>query len=120
MRLLEPDIRNDVRRVMDASGEALASEITARAPKDTGEMAEAAMHKVSNDGLGVSVGYSSKQSGFKRAWRAHGFASLWAEFGSRGRAATPFIRPAYRALLSGILDNIDAAVSGAIKRAATK
>lgn len=115
LRRLEPELRAPIRAEMEHAGKTLADAIDALAPKDTGEMAEAAMYKVSSDGLGVSAGYSAKQTGFKRQWKKGGFKSLWQEFGTKKHAAKPFIRPAYKAKLGGILDRIDRAVRDVIK-----
>lgn len=117
LRFLEPSTRLEIAEAMDYAGRTIADEITANAPRDKGDLAEAATYKVSNDKLGVSVGYSQKQAGFKRAWKKGGFTALWQEFGTRHHAATPFIRPAYHAKLAQILDRIDAAVRTAINKA---
>jgi HK97 gp10 family phage protein len=94
---------------MDAIGADLAREITARAPKDAGDLSEAAHYRVSNDGLGVAVGYS-KKAGFLKKWRQAGFVSLFQEFGTKHHPAQPFIRPIWRYNLPKVVDRIDAAL----------
>jgi len=115
LRRLEPSLRMPIRIEMDRAGRELVAAMDAGAPKQTGEMAEAAIYKVSSDGLGVSAGYSGNQVGFKMKWRRGGFKALWAEFGTKHHAATPFIRPAYRQKLGGILTRIEVAVRDVIK-----
>lgn len=90
------------------------------APKDEGRLAAAAHHRVSSDGLGLSVGYSKEKTGFKRLWKKGGFEALFAEFGTRHHAAQPFIRRTFRAMVRHALDRIDRAVSQSIKGALRK
>lgn len=116
LRTLDKDTRSEIRAVMEKSGQELAKRIEDTAPKDTGGMADQVRYKVSNDGLGVSVGYSAKAAGFKRNWKRGGFKALWQEFGTKHHPAQPFIRPAFRQSLTKILDRIDDAVSNTIKR----
>lgn len=115
LRRLEPDLRAPIRAEMDRAGKELAEAMDALAPKETGAMAKAAMYKVSSDGLGVSAGYSSKQGGFKRAWKKGGFKALWQEFGTKKHPATPFVRPAYKSKLGGILTRIERRVRDVIR-----
>lgn len=117
MRLLEPSARAVVRAEMNTTGAELVAAMEAGAPRDKGDLAEAAHYKVSNDGLGLSAGYSNRP-GFKRAWQSHGFVAVFQEFGTRHHAAHPFIRPAYRKVIPAALDRIDAAVASAIRKAA--
>lgn len=114
LRRLPKDMTAEIKTEMDAAGKALRDEIVAKAPKDQGDLAQAAHYRVSNDGLGVSVGFSTK-SGFLRKWKAGGFVALFQEYGTRHHAAQPFIRPAWRAKIAGILDSIDATVSRVIR-----
>lgn len=109
--------KEGLREEFDASGEILRDKISELAPKDEGRLSEAAHYQVSNDGLSVVAGYSQKRSGFKRLWRRGGFEALWQEFGAKQHAAQPFISPAFRAVLPGVLERIEAAVNKTIKRA---
>lgn len=115
LRRLEPELRAPIRADMDRAGKELVDAMEAMAPKETGEMADAAMYKVSSDGLGVSAGYSAKQGGFKRQWKKGGFKALWQEFGTKKHPATPFIRPAYKQKLAGILTRIETSVRDVIR-----
>lgn len=117
MRQWPDHLTEDVKREIRTAGIILAAEVSARAPKDSGDMAAAARYKVSSDGLGVSVGYSRKASGFARLYKKGGFKALFQEFGTEHHAAQAFIRPAWKAKIKGILDRIDAAVNQAIKKA---
>jgi hypothetical protein len=102
---------------MTDAGRVLKQEISQRAPKDEGDLAAQVHAQVSRDGLSVVAGYSKTRPGFKKAWRRGGFTALWQEFGARQHAAQPFVGPAFRAKLRGILDKVDAAVTRTIKRA---
>lgn len=116
LRFVDKHARSGIKAAFTESGKELADAIEAAAPKDTGGTADEVRYKVSNDGLGVSVGYSAKAAGFKRNWKRGGFKALWQEFGTRHHAAQPFIRPSYRKQLKAILDRIDDAVRTTIRR----
>lgn len=118
MRRFPDSVRDEVRTVMKASGETLVNLIRERAPKDEGDMAELAHSVVSRDGLSVKVGYGN-QPGFKRQWKRGGFKALWQEYGTRHHGAQPFIRPAFREQLRTILDNVDGAVTRALRKASS-
>jgi hypothetical protein len=106
-----------LKQAIKESAADLEAEIRTRAPKDTGRLAENAFGQVSRDGLSALAGYSKNRPGFKRKWRRGGFEALWQEFGAKQHAPQPFIAPAFRARLRGILDRIDAAVSETIRKA---
>lgn len=116
LRRWPEELRQDLRMVMTSAGATLRDRMWRDAPKDEGAMADQVMFRVSRDGLSVQVGYS-KRVGFKRAWKAGGFKALWQEYGTRHHAAQPFVRPAFRAELSKILDYVDRAVKRTIIRA---
>lgn len=118
LRRFPDELRAEVAIPMKLSAEELADAITANAPKDSGDMAEAASYRVSRDGLSAQIGYS-KRAGFKRAWKRGGFKALWQEYGTRHHPAHKFVRPAYAQLLSTILDRIDRAVSRMLARASS-
>lgn len=115
LRRLPKDMTSDIPTVMQWAGKELSDGIRDRAPKDQGDLASAVHFRVSNDGLGVSVGYSAKQAGFKRLWRRGGFAALFQEFGTRHHAAQPFIRPTWRAVIRRVVDRVDTVVTNTIR-----
>jgi hypothetical protein len=118
-RLLPDSIRDEIRVVMNSSADQLLEAMRANAPKDEGDMAEQAHKVVSRDGLSAKIGYGN-QAGFRRQWKRGGFKALWQEYGTRFHGANAFIRPAFRQQLRSILDNIDAAVIRALRKATSK
>lgn len=116
LRRFDPELRTELARVMKEAGQELEEELRARAPKDQGHLAEAAHHVVSSDGLGVSIGYSKDQKGFKRMWKKGGFEALFQEFGTSKHPAQSFIRPAWRAKITSVLDKVDAARRRTVQR----
>lgn len=116
LRRWPEELRADLRMVMTMNGTLITNEITARAPKDEGDMSEQASFVVSRDGLSVQIGYS-KRRGFKRAWKQGGFKALWQQFGTRHHGATPFISEAFRAKVGDALRRIESAVKRTIRRA---
>lgn len=117
LRRFPEETRTDLRAAFDEGSRDLLNEIQSRAPVDDGRLRDAAHRQVSRDGLSAVVGYSKNRSGFKRKWLKGGFEALWQEFGAKQHAAQPFIQPAFRARLHGLLDRIDAAVNETIRRA---
>ena len=116
-RRMPEQMRKPVRRENERTGQLLEFHMKRDAPRLTGDLAAAAHHQVSRDGLGVVAGYSPKRAGFKRKWKEGGYKALWAEFGTKYMRAQPFISRAF-------LDNIDAlkrnyrrAVSAGLRRA---
>jgi HK97 gp10 family phage protein len=118
LRRFPEELRADIRNAMVVSAAELRDEIRANAPRKTGALAEAADYTLSRDGLSAKVGYS-REAGFKRQFKRAGFKAHWLEFGTKHSAAQPFIRPAYRAKLKGILNRIDSAVRKTLRRAST-
>lgn len=117
LRFIDKAIKAELKTDMKAIGVDVSQAINAAAPRAEGDMADAIHYRVSNDGAGLSIGYSSKAAGFKRKWKKGGFVSLWQEFGTKNHAAQPFIRPTWRTKITGALDAIDAAVVSALKKA---
>jgi len=103
---------------MKLGAQELADTITANAPKDSGDMADAAQARLSRDGLSAQVGYG-KVAGFKRLWKRAGFKALWQEYGTRNQPAHKFVRPSYVQLVPRILESIDRAVSRLLRRASS-
>jgi len=101
---------------MEEVGQEFEDEIRLRAPKDQGDLADAAHHVVSSDKMGVAIGYSKDKPGFKRVWKKGGFVALFQEFGTSQHAAKPFVRPAWRAKIGSALDRIDAARRRTVQR----
>ena len=97
--------------------EELRDEISANAPKATGELANDADAVIAKDGLSAKVGYDESASGFRREWNKHGFLAIFHEYGTVKMPARPFVRPAYRKVLPGNLEKIKAAVNTTINRA---
>jgi HK97 gp10 family phage protein len=116
LRRFEPELRSELAREMQAIGQEFEDELSARAPKDEGNLAEAAHHVVSSDKMGVAIGYSKDKPGFKRQWKRGGFVALFQEFGTSKHAAQPFIRDAWRAKVESALDRIDAARRRTVQR----
>ena len=116
LRRFEPELRTELARVMQEVGQEFEDEIRLRAPKDQGDLADAAHHVVSSDKMGVAIGYSKDKPGFKRVWKKGGFVSLFQEFGTSQHAARPFVRPAWRAKIGNALDRIDAARRRTVQR----
>lgn len=120
LRKFPKEVTAELAKAIEQGANELRTEMEVRAPKDTGRMSLAATAVLSKDRLAARVGYSRDQPGFKRAWRSqHGFIALFKEFGTKGQPAEPFIRPAYRAKLASILDRIDGAVSGVLRKASS-
>ena len=117
MRRFPEETRADIRKAMDDGSRELLEEVQSRAPVDEGKLKANAHRAVSRDGLSAVVGYSPKRSGFRRKWLKGGFTSLWQEFGAQQHAAQPFLRPAFRARLHGIIARIDKAVNDSIRKA---
>ncbi|KWT72373.1 hypothetical protein APY04_0167 [Hyphomicrobium sulfonivorans] len=103
---------------MRLSAEELADELTVTAPRDDGDLAEAAHWRMSRDGLSAQVGYGN-QPGFKRQWKRGGFKALWQEFGTKHHPAQSFIRPVFRGKLRVILERINRAVGRTLRRASS-
>lgn len=119
LRRFPEELRKDIREAMEDAGRELQQEMASRAPKDEGDLANAAHYVVSRDGLSVRVGYGTAP-GFKRKWnKGGGFTALFQEFGTRNHKANPFIRPSYRAKLSAILNRIDQAVNSTLRKASS-
>lgn len=113
-----PDALTEELKTAVATGaETLRVEISANAPKATGELANDADAVVSKDGLSASVGYDSNAPGFKAEWKKHGFIAVFQEYGTKKMPAHPFVRPAYLFVLPKILAGIQAAVSNTLNRA---
>lgn len=122
MKMLKkfPDVLTaDLKTAVAAGAETLRAEISANAPKATGELSNDADAVISKDGLSASVGYDSSASGFKREWKKHGFIALFQEYGTKNMPAHPFIRPSYLFVLPKILSGIKAAVTSTIDKAAS-
>lgn len=120
LRRIPKELTKDIRHVMNDVGRDLRNHIDAAAPKDEGRLADAAHYRVSNDGLGVSVGYSAKKPGFKRKWKRGGFVALWQEFGTKHHKRQRFISPTWRRRLKPNLQKIDMFVIRALRRLARK
>lgn len=111
LRRLPKELRAGFGEIFEKHGKELSSEIAMRAPKDTGDLSEQAHYRVSNDKLGVRIGYSANKAGFKRKWKKGGFKALWAEFGTRHHAAQPFIRPTWSRNLLRVIDEVSREVN---------
>lgn len=112
-----PDaVTEELQTEIEYSAEELRATMEQLAPKDEGQLAEAAQKVVSRDGLSAKIGYGNV-AGFKRAWKRGGFKAIWQEFGTVNHPAQPFVRPAYRMKLRGILDRIDGAVNRVLHKA---
>lgn len=113
-----PDLVTDgIKREIELGANEIGQEIEARAPRNSGDLAENVTVRISNDKLGAAIGYSPNRAGFKRAYKRGGFKALFQEFGTKHHAAQPFIGPAFRSKLKGILDRIDAAVTAGLRKA---
>lgn len=117
LRRMPEAVTKELTIVMAEAGRELEAEIRAGAPVAEGYLRDATTHQVSRDGLGVVAGYSQRRPGFKRAWKKGGFKSLWQEFGTIHHAKSPFISPAFKRVLPGILNRIDAAVERVLRAA---
>ena len=117
LRRIPEAVREELTAELERSGAELESAIKANAPVKEGFLRDAAFHQMSRDGLAVHVGYSKNRTGFKRKWKKGGFKALWQEFGTRTQPRTPFISPAFRALLPTVLARIDGAVNRVLRRA---
>lgn len=117
LRRFPEELRTDLRAAITDGAAEVKAEIAQRAPVDKGKLRAEVHSQVSRDGLSALIGYSQNRSGFKRRWKRGGFEALWQEFGAKHHAAQPFIQPAFRAKLHGILNRIDAAVNSTIKKA---
>lgn len=115
LKRFEPELRTELRRVMEEVGVEMRDEMAARAPKDQGNMAEAAHYVVASDGLAVKIGYSRKE-GFKRMWYKGGYEAHFQEFGTSHHSPKPFVRPTWRAKIGSALDRIDAARRRTVQR----
>lgn len=116
LRKLPEELRGDLAAIMPRVGEGVRRELESRAPKDEGRLASAAKFKVSNDKMGVTVGYSREQSGFKRAWARGGFTAVFMEYGTRHHAAQPFVRASYRARVEWAIKVIDEARRSTVRK----
>jgi HK97 gp10 family phage protein len=116
LRKFPETMREELTKALVDGGEELRAELEMRAPRDEGKLQAAPLAKLSSDKLSVLVGFSKDRPGFKKAWLRGGFEALFIEFGTKHSAAQPFVRPAYRAKLSRILDRIDEGRRAAVKR----
>lgn len=117
LRMMPDEITEGITQEFKAIGPDLQDALSAAAPKDKGNMAAAAHHVVSSDGLSVVAGYSSDRAGFKRKWRKGGFEAVFNEYGTRNMPAQPFVRRTWKARIKGYLDRVDAAVNRALQKA---
>jgi hypothetical protein len=107
LRRVPKEMRTDIKATMKAVGVDLEAAVKANAPVDEGRLKRATHHKVSNDGLGVTVGYSKTAAGFKRKWKKGGFTALWAQFGTKRTRATKFLTRAWRSRLASNMQRIE-------------
>lgn len=95
LRRLPKSMTEETRKVFTEEAPPFQAALQARAPRDKGRLAEAALAIVSRDELGFAAGYSKKRAGFKRQWKRGGFVALWQEFRTKQAPAQPFIGPTY-------------------------
>jgi HK97 gp10 family phage protein len=110
-------LTDNIKPLIKEGAEELRAEISANAPRDTGQLANDADAVISRDGLSANVGYDESASGFKREWKKHGFLAVFHEYGTVKMPARPFVRPAYRKMLPKILADIKAAVTASLEKA---
>lgn len=122
LRRAPDEITNDVRTEVREVAEAVRADAMALVPRDTGDLATSIEVDMSNDGLAAVVGPAAKAARAdarvmraNRRYMAAGsdkrsrlsvknnnalrrvFYAVFVEFGTKFRAATPFMFPAYEA-----------------------
>lgn len=112
-------LTHDLKIEIKTGAEQLRDEMSANAPKDTGQLALDADAVISRDGLTARVGYDDRAAGFKKEWKRHGYLAIFKEYGTVKTPATPFVRPSYHFMLPKILSGIQAAVTKTIQKASS-
>lgn len=112
---LPEDIRKLVADALKQSAEDIFNDAQSLVPKNTGLLAKNMHIKKGSRGLSYQIGYWKK--GNIRKWRKAGFRAKFIEFGVRGRAAQPFMAPAWRKNEQKALKRINDAVDLALEKA---
>lgn len=112
---LPEDIRKLVADALKQSAEDIFNDAQSLVPKNTGLLAKNMHIKKGSRGLSYQIGYWKK--GNIRKWRKAGFRAKFIEFGVRGRAAQPFMAPAWRKNEQKAFKRINDAVDLALEKA---
>lgn len=113
-----PDhLTNELKAEIASVGFDVYKAVVRNAPVDQGDLARAARHVVSSDGLSVRVGYSRKEAGFRRVWRKfQGFVAAFQERGTKHHKAQPFVIPTWRVWVPRALTRIERRLNQALRR----
>ena len=82
LRFMPAEVTAELKQVIAAEAAQVLDAIKDAAPVDKGNLRREANFKLSNDGLGASIGYS-QGPGFKKNWKKGGFEAIFEEFGTK-------------------------------------
>lgn len=141
LRRMDPEITDGIKTEISSIAKEMETAMLGMVPVDQGDLAETIAHKLGRDGLTAVVGPGAASAQIKRGMkmsqqkykkdgtvtastarnnnvRFQLYKAHWIEFGTKKKAARPFIQPAFDINKDRFKRNVRAAVKKAIDEAA--
>ena len=114
--ILPSEIKKEMQDTVKKAAEVIYQAAERNIPVDSGDLKKSLKLQHRGDKLGAKVGFWRR--GNLRNWRRAGWRSHFVEFGTRKKAARPFLGPAYLQNQHRVKNMIDHGVSRALKKVA--